>query len=167
MSRHVASNSLRERERGLLLSLVASTLQANETKYDCDSFTEKDARYGSGGYLLAKIIATVMSKSYMPALNSGPLNEFGDFASCYKDGRNYCCDEGVNYYVIPKIKMCQKMVGRYDEEVGTWIANSEDLSDTAYIKVAAIVEYGCNQQARSKQVSLRFNGNMTVRCKEY
>lgn len=156
-----------EREKRLLLSLVASTLQVNNKKYDCDSFTEKDASYGSGGYLLAKIIATVMSKSYMPALNSGPLDKFGTFKSCYKNGKSYCCSEGVKYYTISKMKMCQKMVGRYDEEVGTWITNSEDLSDTAYSKFAAIIEYSCNQQARRKQVSLRFNGNMTVRCKEY
>eukprot|EP00889_Picochlorum_renovo_P002935 jgi/Picre1/29965/NNA_005341.t1 len=143
-------------------------LSVDKKKYFCYSFTEKDASYGSRGYEVAKIIATVMSKSYLPALNSGPLDDDSDdFASCFKNGRNYCCGEGVNYYIIPKMKLCEKMVGRYDEEMGTWIANSEDLSDTSYIKVAAIVDYGCNQQARGRKVSLRFNGNMTERCKEY
>jgi hypothetical protein len=121
---------------------------------------------------VAKIIATVMSKSYMPALNSGPVDESGYSKACLKDGKNYCCSEGVNYFYIDKVKICEKVNGEWDEEVGTWVSTggNNDLplwEEDVFVKGAALVQYGCNQQARRKQVSLRFNGKMELRCKDY
>lgn len=136
-------------------------MQVNETKYDCaDIFAP--SRPDSAQADLDTILASAMSQGYLPQLNSKPEN-------CFKDGKSYCCDEGVKYYNIMGAKGCILNAGeRVQDGKYKITATSDNLGNTVtYGKFSAVIDYGCNQEARQKVAALRFNGKIFQRCKEF
>lgn len=72
---------------------------------------------------------------------------------CEKGGKDYCCSAGVKYFNIYDGKVCDNTISADN------LGNS-----TGQLKIAAVVEYGCNQEARRRTVSLRYNGKYKTEC---
>lgn len=136
-------------------------MQVNETKYQCGEMGSAN-RPDSVQADMDTILASAMSQSYLPQLNSKPEN-------CFKDGKSYCCEEGVKYYNLMDVKGCILNDGeRVQDGKYKITARSDSVGKVVtYGKFSVVVNYGCNQEARQKVASLRFNGKIFQRCKEF
>jgi hypothetical protein len=136
-------------------------VQANETKYQCGEMGS-ELRPDSAQADLDTILASAMSQSYLPQLNSKPEN-------CFKDGNSYCCEAGVKYYNLMHVKGCILNDGeRVQDGKYKITARSDTVGKVVtYGKFSVVVNYGCNQEARQKVAALRFNGKIFQRCKEF
>jgi len=102
-------------------------------------------------------IRTAMVREYFPMLmkdNNGLAEAFS-------------CPAGVRNYRIIDVKSCDLNDGER-VKAGPYritASSNPDGSGKGYSKVAVVVNYVCNEQARRRTVSLRFNGKGNYKCK--
>lgn len=86
-----------------------------------------------------------------------------------QDGIAYCCPDGIKHYTIKDVKICDLMDGQRVVDGRYKITARADPKGSAvgYSKVAAVINYVCNGEARSRDVSMRFNGKYYQKCKSF
>jgi hypothetical protein len=79
----------------------------------------------------------------------------------------FSCPDGVKNYKILDVKSCDLKDGERVKAGPFKITASTnpDGSGKGYSKVAVVVNYVCNEEARRRTVSLRFNGKSNGKCK--
>ena len=116
------------------------------------------------------MIQTELTREYLPTINAFANDDPVDGQGCYDEGgQNYCCPEGIKYYTIEDLTVCELNPGETIKEGSYKVTVSSDTlgNSKGYAKVAAVVRYSCNQMARSRIVSLRFNGKEHGKCKKF
>jgi len=144
-------------------------LSADSDKYSCYDL-ENVPSGGSRSGDVASIMQTELTREYLPTINAFANDDPVDGQGCYDgNGRFYCCPEGMKYYTIEKLKLCELIPGEKVKAGPYKITASMDTQGNSkgYAKVAAVVSYSCNQMARGRIVSLRFNGKENGKCRKF
>lgn len=122
----------------------------------------EDAGQSAPWQAVEEVLKTAMGNVYFPMVEKeDPNNEPYPGA--------YVCPEGVRRVEIADMKVCDLNYGESIKAGPFKIKASATTTGTAkgYQKAAFVVQYVCNQQARIRTASLRFNGKTSYKCKYY
>lgn len=137
------------------------------TCYDLDEYVSSSQVMWDD---LSTMIKTALSKQYLPTINAFANDDSQDGQGCYDtEGQYYCCPGGIKNFSIDKIKACNLNDGEKVKAGPYKITASGDPQGNSkgYTKMAAVITYVCNEQARRRTVSLRFNGKVNGKCKVF
>ncbi|KAI8104035.1 hypothetical protein M9435_006561 [Picochlorum sp. BPE23] len=134
-------------------------VSANKEKYSCYDLADYEGEIGTqtAWMNLDVAIRTAMVREYFPML----MKDNNDLAEAFS------CPDGVKNYKILDVKSCDLKDGERVKAGPFKITASTnpDGSGKGYSKVAVVVNYVCNEEARRRTVSLRFNGKSNGKCK--
>lgn len=102
-------------------------------------------------------IRTAMVEEYFPQL----MKDNNDLAEVFS------CPDGVRSYQVLDVKSCDLNDGER-VKAGPYkitASSSPDGTGKGYSKIAVVVNYVCNGEARRRTASLRFNGKGNYKCK--
>lgn len=89
--------------------------------------------------------------------------------SAITDASYQCGAVGIKYLIIESARICELMDGQVEKAGGMTIRPGCDTKGNCkgFDKVAAVLTYSCNQQARHKTVSVKFSGKISSKCKYF
>lgn len=138
-------------KRGMRYELGRDTLQpvSHSDTYECRNLDAISSQPSYPGVTRCNEI--VLSSMMNPTL--GYFAQLEKKGCSGSDGRDYCCDAGLKSFNVTDAYICEKP-----------ITENTKGGSTGKFKIAVTVEYSCNQDARRKNVALRFNADYKTAC---
>jgi hypothetical protein len=122
----------------------------------------EDAGQSAPWQAVQEALKTAMGNVYFPMVEK-------EVQGGNEDAGVYVCPEGVRRVEILDMKVCDLNNGESIKAGPFKIKATATTTGSAkgYEKASYVVRYVCNQQARLRTASLRFNGKTSYKCKYY